>query len=1189
MKSQEAFGKRSGPWYEALPCCCGFFFMLWIIPLLFIFVYSAQPKLVCLIVLLMLLAGLTPMIFHHGEIVKSFDSSGAYLSMVMTVSFIIAAASGLRTYYAHAEPMAALQSMRTYTNVYPQQPGLVFNDAAYLQFASTTSVDVSRSSSFKSLSSGFYTFCVAPIVDSQNAGRVEFWAVGVDCCGAAGDFQCDSVSEPGAQKGWVMRDVGENDILYSSLGKFLAPPETRRDIFLQATRKAEGLHEITTGKEPVMVRWTNKSEDELIDSQWLSLGAVIGIDFVYLSLLAIVLTILYERFTSFHRVHDRLAQASIKPHQPSIHTAKILDFFQQASVMERIALQPIHFTDVFLMSMVLPCATLLSCLFFWSFAYCSRFGGFIMAPFLAILFVLVSVLLMTPHRCVQGTFILLVALVGTFIGVYNWDNNMFHYCSVESHRSYSNVFPEADALEYQDAGKLHFQESAIIANKWSVGFKQDGVTYCVAPITSVDSCSKRSNSSDISADDSSAEALGDAAEDATSLVELKAKRSHKESNFMAKRTHAHLTLLGDSTSSGRNVAGHGHRSRSRYSPSCDSSSPMPTQIDFWAVGTNCCNPSGDFWCSNVEDTAARSAVVVYAFQGQTADSRNPWKQYQRAVWKATDSFDLPHPDHPILLKWGNDVDELSNEWLSKAIGVLLLTSTVGLLAILAFAMTSFFIAKRQRNEKMKLLQRQLEANRGIAKGRSVRLQEDEEDPSEESKTSCCSFWLILFVFITIFGAAAVVFAAFTMDVWFLAAAVLLMLAGFYCMVFVGGDPCLLEALREKVNALHTQNMRLQTHNRELKVKLKNLAQVSGEVERLQEKLTEQTESADHMLSELSKLETSKTVASALSHFFRADRDGNARIDGKEAALFISGFTLLKNLVPNFDYKKLQRHVEKHGMTLSEFSVLLSTIVADDPADCRRKLENLCRGEQDTRKGGKKVRGGIKLEEDAEDVDMTASMSESAREQHLEPWVLGPLRIYGVEHAIFVAAFTAALLLCIPNGMEGGPGIGCALLACALTGYLTFYGKLVVIVRALKTEHTEYRMENDRLQASNDQLGSDTARLVRLQHGLEVLQNEHQGNVGNAQKLLTGYRSHTVQMTVDALAELFDTADANNDNSIDEKEAKRFYDMIEEAFTGVPTFDANNMRKIRQIFTRHGGRITYDQLPELVDIILGEAR
>mmetsp|Transcript_57562 Transcript_57562/g.105895 ORF Transcript_57562/g.105895 Transcript_57562/m.105895 type:complete len:1174 (+) Transcript_57562:165-3686(+) len=1171
MKSHESVGTRNGPGYEGPLCCCGFFFMLWIIPLLFIFVYGMLPKMVCVVVLIMLFAGLTPMTFHAGKGLKSSESSGANLSMSMTISFMIATASGLHAYYAHVQPMMALESMRTYTNVYPQQPGLVFNDAAYLQFASTATVDVSRSSSFKSLSSGSYTFCVAPIVDSQNAGRVEFWAVGVDCCGAAGDFQCDSVGESGTQKGWVMRDVGENDFLYSRLGKFLAPPETRRDLFLQATRKAEGLHDITTGEEPVLVRWTNKSKDELIEKQFLSIAAVMGFNLVYNGLVAIVLTALYQRFNSFYKTHDRLANVSVKPHQPSIITANILDFFQHTVVMDRVALQPINFVDVSLMSMVLPCTVLLTSLFFWSFAYCSRFGNLIMAPFIALLFVVISVLLMTPHRCVQGTGVLLVALVGTFIGCYNWDNNVFHYCSVESHRSYLNVFPEADALEFQDAGKLHFQESASLAKTWSVGFKHDDVTYCVAPITSISSCSKQNKSSDGKADDALEEASGDAAEAATSLVEFQAKRSRKQSSFMAKKVHTPLALLEDTSSIGPSVAGRG--SGSGISPSCDSSSLVPSRIDFWAVGKNCCNPSGDFWCSNVQDTAARSGVVVYAFQGYEQDNENPWKQYQRAVLKASDSFDLPLPDHPILVKWGNDVDEITDEWLSKAIGILLLTSIVGLLAILAFAMISFFVAKRQRSEKRKLLQRQLEANRGKAKAKAMK-DEDASSEGDPTKRRCCSFWQVIFVMITGFGCFCMVFSGLDMHIFFFIDAWLLLLSGVYCVVFVGGDPCLQDALRDRVNLLHKENERLSANNDEMKGKLRNLAKVGQEAERLQAKMAGQAESAEFLLSEISKLQTSKTISKSLNHFFTADRSGDARIDRNEAVRFVSGFTLLKNLVPNFDYSRLTKQVAKHGLTLAEFSVLLSTIVADDPAACRQNLERLCNRTGVRTRG---IRGGVKLDDESDD-EMPES-SAATPEKDFKPFVIGPIRIYGFEHGMFVIAFVAAVLLCIPN--FGEPvSMGCALLCVPLTAYLTFFGELIVIVRALKSEQKEYTKENEQLQASNDQLGSEISRLVRLQDGLEVLESQYEGSIAKVQALRGKVRSQTVQLTVDALAELFDSSDANHDHVIDEQEAKQFYDFLETAYRDVPTFDVNSIK------SRLGPRITYEQLPELVELILG---
>jgi len=655
---------------------------------MFMFLYAWLPKTVCILVLVVLVMGMSPILVHRGQTVKSADSSGPLLSTLLTVSCLGVGAGGLHTYYAHVQPMMALESMRTYSNVYPQQPGLAFNDAAYVEFASSTSVDVSKAVSFKSLNSGFYTFCAAPIVDAQNTGHVEFWAIGVDCCGAAGDFECDSVSESGAQKGWVMRGPDESDLLYNRLGKYLAPPQTRRDLLMETMHKAEGLYEITSGEEPVLVRWTSKSKKELVEKEGKNIAMSVGAQLVIAGLIAIALTTLYQRFTSLHVLHDRLALAGqeIHPAKPSVHTERIFQFFRTVATLDRVPLPPIKYEDVCLMSVVIPYMVLVSCLLFWSFAYCSRFGNWIMAPFVVLLLVCIIVLLMTPQRCMQGGNVLIFTLVGTYIGCFNWDNNMFHYCSVESHRSYANVFADADALEYLDAGKLHFQEAAKPIKEWSVGFKRDGDMFCVAPIVAcseqVDSGAGKTSEEQDAADDTAEETSGDASAEAISLVESQARRSRKRFRLMSE-------VLS------------GHAVHETAPSSCDGVPAVPSRIDFWAVGKNCCHESGDSWCDGFEEKSGSSAIVVYAFQGDDLDKRNPWNMYQRAVRKATDSFDLPSPDNPVLLRWGRDVDDLNHEWMSKAIGIVLLTSVAGLLAILALATLTFCVAKRQRRNQAK--------------------------------------------------------------------------------------------------------------------------------------------------------------------------------------------------------------------------------------------------------------------------------------------------------------------------------------------------------------------------------------------------------------------------------------------------------------------------------------------------------
>lgn len=119
------------------------------------------------------------------------------------------------------------------------------SDAASLSFhsANTTSVDTSRAAGFKDTD----LYCVAPIMSPATAGsefgRVNFWAVGINCCTKYGTFTCDNAREPGGAYGVVQ------------LGGGYPCPSCNVDKFRKARQKAEAMYNLVSAPEALMVRW----------------------------------------------------------------------------------------------------------------------------------------------------------------------------------------------------------------------------------------------------------------------------------------------------------------------------------------------------------------------------------------------------------------------------------------------------------------------------------------------------------------------------------------------------------------------------------------------------------------------------------------------------------------------------------------------------------------------------------------------------------------------------------------------------------------------------------------------------------------------------------------------------------------------------------------------------------------------
>merc|ERR1719199_479478 len=89
-------------------------------------------------------------------------------------------------------------------------PATATADAAFLDFSAgndtlgNTRVDEGRSAGFRDS----HIYCVAPVLSPEQAGarpaRVEYWAVGVDCCQGFGSFTCDSARDWRASKAVVL-------------------------------------------------------------------------------------------------------------------------------------------------------------------------------------------------------------------------------------------------------------------------------------------------------------------------------------------------------------------------------------------------------------------------------------------------------------------------------------------------------------------------------------------------------------------------------------------------------------------------------------------------------------------------------------------------------------------------------------------------------------------------------------------------------------------------------------------------------------------------------------------------------------------------------------------------------------------------------------------------------------------------
>lgn len=142
-------------------------------------------------------------------------------------------------------------------------------DAAFVGFWDTATnngtvagsmVDAARSAGFQD----GRTYCVAPILNPQLAGsqviRVEYWAVGMDCCDLFGNFACDDARAYDGVHGVRMLERG------------FPCPGCNAHLFHKAVRKAEAMHGLISSRDHLFLRMVRSPEQM---ERWLLLRTLV--------------------------------------------------------------------------------------------------------------------------------------------------------------------------------------------------------------------------------------------------------------------------------------------------------------------------------------------------------------------------------------------------------------------------------------------------------------------------------------------------------------------------------------------------------------------------------------------------------------------------------------------------------------------------------------------------------------------------------------------------------------------------------------------------------------------------------------------------------------------------------------------------------------------------------------------------
>lgn len=100
------------------------------------------------------------------------------------------------------------------------------------------------------------------------------------------------------------------------------------------------------------------------------------------------------------------------------------------------------------------------------------------------------------------------------------------------------------------------------------------------------------------------------------------------------------------------------------------------EIEFWAVGTNCCSQSGTFTCGDIDDSEAHSGLVQ--LYGSLLDP-DDHKKYLKAVEGANAASGLTSSADALFVTWVSDAEAAQEAYYNTAIGFMCVSAAIHLL------------------------------------------------------------------------------------------------------------------------------------------------------------------------------------------------------------------------------------------------------------------------------------------------------------------------------------------------------------------------------------------------------------------------------------------------------------------------------------------------------------------------------
>lgn len=130
-----------------------------------------------------------------------------FSALAFFIATLLAAIFGDLNYWMNMQPFYDLDNLNSYFGVNPATAkGQEKMDAGRIVFKEGTELDLRKSIGFKNEN----LYCVTPITHGMDQlASYDFWAVGINCCQAVGDFKCGEVGNPHAHA--ALRSMRDED------------------------------------------------------------------------------------------------------------------------------------------------------------------------------------------------------------------------------------------------------------------------------------------------------------------------------------------------------------------------------------------------------------------------------------------------------------------------------------------------------------------------------------------------------------------------------------------------------------------------------------------------------------------------------------------------------------------------------------------------------------------------------------------------------------------------------------------------------------------------------------------------------------------------------------------------------------------------------------------------------------------